>query len=63
VLIVIGAADPYLERSARNLPRVGVIRVEGLNTYDVLRHQKLVITRDALPGVVQRLGKKQEAAS
>ncbi len=62
VLIVIGAADPYLERSARNLPRVGVLRVEGLNVYDVLRRQKLVIARDALAGVGQRLGKQQQEA-
>ena len=40
VLIVIAEADRHLEIAARNLPRVDVIRVEGLNVYDVLRHEQ-----------------------
>ena len=40
VLIVIARAPTRSSRPpARNLPRVGVIRVEGLNVYDVLRAQ------------------------
>jgi large subunit ribosomal protein L4 len=62
VLIVTGEADPYLEGSARNLPRVSVIRAEGLNVYDVLRHQHLVMTRDAVDRVQARLGDRRNAA-
>lgn len=62
VLIVIGEADPFLEVSARNLPRVAVIRAEGLNVYDVLRHQHLVLTRDAVERVQARLGDRRDAA-
>jgi len=55
VLIVIDAANEKLERSARNLRNVSVLRVAGLNVYDVLRHPKLVITRAALSAIEERL--------
>jgi len=62
VLIVIAAAQPELETSARNLPGVSVIRAEGLNVYDVLRHPRLLIARDALPAIGSRLGAATGAA-
>ena len=62
VLIVISEAMPQLEISARNLPRVSVLRVAGLNVYDVLRHQRLLIDRGALAAVAARLGKAGEDA-
>jgi large subunit ribosomal protein L4 len=54
-LIVIEAPNPTVEASARNLPGVGVIRAEGLNVLDVLRHAHLVMTRAALEAVELRL--------
>lgn len=54
-LIVIEAASPFVEGSARNLPGVSVIRAEGLNVLDVLRHRHLVMTRSAVQAVQQRL--------
>jgi large subunit ribosomal protein L4 len=62
VLIVIADAMPHLEVSARNLPRVSVIRVAGLNVYDVLRHQRLLIDRAALDALGARLGETGGAA-
>jgi large subunit ribosomal protein L4 len=56
VLIVIAGAQRELEMSARNLPGVSVIRAEGLNVYDVLRHARLVIARDALDAIGTKLG-------
>ncbi len=56
VLSVIDEPNAYVERSARNLHGVGVIRAGGLNVYDVLRHDKLVMTRAALAAVEERLG-------
>lgn len=56
VLIVIDGADERVERSARNLPGVSVLRAEGLNVYDVLRHGKLLLTRAAVERIQQRLG-------
>jgi len=62
VLIVISEAMPQLEISARNLPRVSVLRVAGLNVYDVLRHERLVIERGALAALGVRLGQAGDDA-
>jgi large subunit ribosomal protein L4 len=56
LLIVLEAGDPYVERSARNLPHVSVIRGEGLNVYDVLRHRRILFVREAALSVQRRLG-------
>jgi large subunit ribosomal protein L4 len=54
-LIVIAGADATIERSARNLPKVKVLRVEGLNVYDLLRYDHLVLTEGALKILEERL--------
>ncbi|MBE0617584.1 MAG: 50S ribosomal protein L4, partial [Proteobacteria bacterium] len=54
-LIVIPERDETIEKSARNLPWIKVLRVEGLNVYDVLRYEKLVLLRSALEKVEERL--------
>lgn len=56
VLIVIDAADVQLEKSARNLPGVTVLRAAGLNVYDVLRHSRLLMTKAGATAVAGRLG-------
>jgi len=56
VLIVLDAANPTVEGSVRNLQNVGVLRAEGLNVYDVLRHSKLLATRAAVEQIAGRLG-------
>jgi len=55
VLVVIGAPDEAVERAARNLPDVKVLRQGGVNVRDVLGHQHLVMTRDALEAVAARV--------
>jgi large subunit ribosomal protein L4 len=47
-LIVISEADENIERSARNLPNVKAIRLAGLNVYDMLNHDKLILVGDVL---------------
>lgn len=59
VLLVIAEANEKVEKSAGNIPRVSCIRAEGLNVYDVLRHEKLVITQDALAALQGRLTRKR----
>ena len=59
VLIAIADADEKLEISARNIPRVAVIRVGGLNVYDVLRHERLVLTRAAVEALDLRLSEQR----
>jgi large subunit ribosomal protein L4 len=60
VLIVIDERNDKLERSGRNLPGVAVIRVEGLNVYDVLRHPGLLLTKAAVAGIEARLGRERK---
>jgi len=47
-LFVIGMKDEMIEKSARNIPHLKVLRVEGLNVYDIIKHEQLVMTLDAL---------------
>ena len=47
VLIVTDEKRALLERSARNLPNVKVLRQEGLNVFDVLNHDHLILLRQA----------------
>jgi large subunit ribosomal protein L4 len=54
-LIVIAAADERIERASRNLPKVKVLRVDGLNVYDLLRYEHLILTEGALRAIEERL--------
>jgi large subunit ribosomal protein L4 len=54
-LIVIAASDERVERASRNLPRVKVLRVDGLNVYDLLRYEHLILTEAALKLIEERL--------
>jgi large subunit ribosomal protein L4 len=54
-LLVIPQADAKIERSARNLPNVKVLRVEGLNVYDLLRYEHLILTDEALKILQEKL--------
>ncbi len=56
VLIVLPEADDTIRMSARNIPGVKVLSVDGLNVYDILKHRHLVLTIDALGRINQRLG-------
>jgi large subunit ribosomal protein L4 len=54
-LFIVAAAHEGLERAARNLPRVKVLRVAGANVYDILRFEHLVLTRDAVDALSDRV--------
>jgi large subunit ribosomal protein L23 len=40
VLIVLDGDNPNVELSARNVPYVKVMKAEGVNVYDVMKHQQ-----------------------
>jgi large subunit ribosomal protein L4 len=54
-LIVIAQADEKIERAAANLPKAKVLRVEGLNVYDLMRYEHLILTAGALQVLEERL--------
>lgn len=57
-LIVAQAPDKNLTLASRNVPNVALATGDSLSTYDVLRPDKLVFTRNAFEQVEARLGKE-----
>lgn len=54
-LIISGAeVEPNFGLAARNLPNIDVLPVQGLNVYDILRRDTLVLTRAALDAIGER---------
>ena len=58
-LLVSGENNPSLYLAARNLQAVEVTTADLLNTYQVLRPDKLVLSRAALEKVAQRINRKK----
>jgi large subunit ribosomal protein L4 len=54
-LFVFAQADDNFQLASRNLPDIKVIHSTGLNVYDALNFQKIVITREALQDIEGRL--------
>lgn len=54
-LFIVTEDNVNLRLAVRNLVGVNVLRVEGLNVYDLLLHEKLVCTQDALKKIEERL--------
>ncbi|MGZ9587231.1 50S ribosomal protein L4 [Paenibacillus marinisediminis] len=50
-LVVVPEYNDNVALSARNIPSVKLLAADGVNVYDVLRHQKLIITKDAVSKV------------
>lgn len=54
-LFVIDEKDKKLELSARNLPGIKILKKEGLNVYDILKYQNLVLVEPSIKGIEGRL--------
>jgi large subunit ribosomal protein L4 len=50
-----GAVDRNLELAARNLPRIAVVPTAGVNVYDILRADVLMLAKDSLAELQERL--------
>lgn len=55
VLVVIPESDKNIELSSRNLPKVKVLRAEGINVRDILLHERLVLTKGAAEKIQETL--------
>jgi large subunit ribosomal protein L4 len=54
-LIIAGAeVETNFQRAARNIPNVDVLPVQGINVYDILRREKLVLTKAAVDALEAR---------
>lgn len=47
-LIVLASKDENVEKSARNIPGVKAINVSNINIYDILNHENLIMTKEAI---------------
>ncbi|MBI4798829.1 MAG: 50S ribosomal protein L4 [Desulfarculus sp.] len=54
-LIVTAEPDVNLEKSSRNVPKIKVLRAEGLNVYDILRHERLFLLEPAVARIEEAL--------
>jgi large subunit ribosomal protein L4 len=54
-LVVDGAFEKNFELSARNLVGVSLVPAAGLNVYDIMRRDKLVLTTAAIKAIEERL--------
>jgi large subunit ribosomal protein L4 len=54
--LIIGGAEieTNFQRAARNIPNVDVLPVQGINVYDILRREKLVLTKAAVDALEAR---------
>jgi large subunit ribosomal protein L4 len=55
-LVVIPRQDELLEKSARNIPDVKVLRTEGLNVYDLLNYHNVLLTQETVGKIEEALG-------
>ena len=56
--LVVSPADKNLSLASRNVPNVVLTTSDALNTYDILRSDKLVFTKSAFEQVEARLNKE-----
>ena len=55
-LIIDGAnLDPNFAKAARNIPHIDVLPEQGANVYDILRRDVLVLTKNAVEQLQERL--------
>ena len=54
-VLIVDDMNRNLELSGRNLPKVKILRTEGLNVYDVIRNDWVVLTKRAVQAVESRL--------
>jgi large subunit ribosomal protein L4 len=47
--------DANVALSARNLPGVSVVLVDGVNVYDLLKHETLLLVPAAVEAIERRL--------
>ncbi len=54
-VLIVDDSNKNLELSARNIPNVKVLRTEGLNVYDIVRYDWVIVTQRAAKAIEARL--------
>jgi large subunit ribosomal protein L4 len=47
-LFILADKNEIVEKSARNIPKIKVLRSEGINVFDILKYRQLVMTKDTV---------------
>ena len=55
VLVVAANCNSYLRLSSRNLPNVTLISANGVNIYELLTHEQIAFTKDAVSQLDKQL--------
>lgn len=55
-VVVSADVSETFKRSSSNLPNVCYYSCEGLNVYDLLKHDCVVVTKDSIPAIEKRCG-------
>ncbi|MBF0200717.1 MAG: 50S ribosomal protein L4 [Desulfamplus sp.] len=56
VLVITAEDDENLFLSSRNIPDVKVLKVDGLNVYDILKYHNLLLLESSIQAIEGRLG-------
>ena len=54
-VLIVDDKNLNLELSGRNVPKIRVLRTEGLNVYDIVRHEWIFMTKKAIAAITARL--------
>jgi large subunit ribosomal protein L4 len=54
-LFLVAEKNKNLQLAVRNLPQVNVLLIDGLNVFDLLSHDRVVCTKEALKKIEERL--------
>ena len=57
-VLIVDGENTKLERGIRNIPLTRALRVEGINVYDIVRHEWVVLSKAALTAIENRLGQE-----
>lgn len=58
-VMIDSAANDQFERAARNLAKFRYYGVEGMNVYDLLKYNNVIVTKASLAKIVERCGEKK----
>jgi large subunit ribosomal protein L4 len=55
-LVLLPRENEVIEKSARNIANVKVLRTEGLNVYDLLNYHNVILSQETVGAIEERLG-------
>lgn len=57
--LIVDDANQNLERAGRNIARVKILRTEGINVYDIVKNDWVLLTKRAVQAIESRLAVKE----